>query len=110
MCRVAGTLRTDPVEVKRLHDCLNSVLVHGGYELVQIDDISGAPLFAPRRIGTGVRGIMKNLIFAAIGPKPEIVLTDAVNNDLRITGNVQGCLMYDRPLAAHGLTWADLTA
>ena len=53
---------------------------------------------------------MKNLIFAAIGPKPEIVLIDAVNNDLRITGNVQGCLMYDRPLAAHGLTWADLTA
>jgi hypothetical protein len=103
-------VRTNPVEVERLHNFLNSVLAHDGYELVQIDDISGAPLFAPRRIGTGVRGTMKNLIFAAIGPKPEIVLIDAVNNDLRITGNVQGCLMYDRPLAAHGLTWAELTA
>jgi hypothetical protein len=38
------------------------------------------------------------------------VITDAVNNDLRITGNVQGCLIYDQPLAAHGLTWAELTA
>jgi hypothetical protein len=103
-------VRTDPVEVERLHNFLNGVLVHDGYELVQVDDISGAPLFGPRRIGVGVGGTMKNLIFAAIGPKPEIVLIDAVNNDLRITGNVQGCLMYDRPLAAHGLTWAELTA
>ena len=53
---------------------------------------------------------MKNLIFAAVGPKPEIVIDDAVNNDLRIVGNEQGCLIYDRPLAAHGLTWAELTA
>ena len=103
-------VRTDPAEVERLHNFLNTVLAHDGYELVQVDDISGAPLFAPRRIGAGVRGTMKNLIFAAIGPKPEIVLIDAVNNDLRITGNAQGCLMYDRPLAAHGLTWAELTA
>jgi hypothetical protein len=103
-------VRTDPAEVDRLRNFLNGVLAHDGYELVQVDDISGAPLFAPRRIGAGVRGTMKNLIFAAIGPKPEIVLVDAVNNDLRITGNVQGCLMYGRPLAAHGLTWAELTA
>ena len=51
---------------------------------------------------------MRNLIFAAVGPKPEIVLEDAVNNDLRIVRNEQGCLVYDRPLAAHGLTWAEL--
>ena len=103
-------VRTDPAEVERLHRFLNSVLAHDGYELVQAGDISGAPLFTPHRIGAGVRGTMKNLIFAAIGPKPEIVIVDAVNNDLRITGNVQGCLIYDRPLAAHGLTWAELTA
>jgi hypothetical protein len=103
-------VRTEPAEVDRLRGFLNGVLVHDGYELVQVDDISGAPLFAPRRIGGGVRGTMKNLIFAAVGLKPDIVLVDAINNDLRITGNVQGCLMYDRPLAAHGLTWAELTA
>jgi len=103
-------VRTDLAEVERLRDFLNGVLVHDGYELVQVDDISGAPIFAPRRIGSGVRGAMKNLIFAAIGPKPEIVLDDAVNNDLRIVRNEQGCLVYDRPLAAHGLTWAELTA
>ncbi|GAA2127147.1 hypothetical protein GCM10009727_16720 [Actinomadura napierensis] len=63
-------------------------------------------IFDHRPIGSGVSGALKNLIFAAIGPKPEIVLDDAVNNDLRI---VRNCLVYDRALAAHGLTWADLT-
>lgn len=103
-------VRTDLDEVTRLREFLNGVLVHDGYELVQVGDISGAPIFAPRRIGVGVRGSMKNLIFAAIGPKPEIVLVDAVNNDLRIVSNEDGSLIYDRPLAAHGLTWAELTA
>ncbi|MEU8264118.1 hypothetical protein AB0C02_26275 [Micromonospora sp. NPDC048999] len=52
---------------------------------------------------------MKNLIFAALGPKPEIVLDDAVNNDLHFVRNAENCLVYDRPLGAHGLTWAELT-
>jgi len=103
-------VRTDLAEVERLRDFLNSVLVHDGYELVPADAISGAPIFDYRIIGSGVRGAMKNLIFAAVGPKPEIVLDDAVNNDLRIIRNEQFCLVYDRPLAAHGLTWAELTS
>lgn len=102
-------VRVDLAEVEQVRDYLNSVLVHDGYELVQVDAISGAPIFDYRLIGSGVRGSMKNLIFAAVGPKPEIVLDDAVNNDLRIVRNEQFCLVYDRPLAAHGLTWAELT-
>ena len=53
---------------------------------------------------------MKNLIFAADGPKPRIVLRDAINNDLEIVENAQYCLVYDRPLADTGLTWRQLTA
>jgi AbiJ N-terminal domain 3 len=74
-------VRTDLSEVEQLRTFLNSVLIHDGYEIVQTGDISGAPLFTARRIGSGVRGSMKNIIFAAIGTKPEIVLDDAVNND-----------------------------
>jgi hypothetical protein len=58
----------------------------------------------------GVRGEMKNLIFAADGPKPQIVLRDAINNDLEIVENGQYCLVYDRPLPDTGLTWRQLTA
>lgn len=101
-------VRTDLAEVEELRAFLNSVLAHDGYEVVQTGAISGAPVFTGRRIGSGVRGSMKNLIFAAIGPKPEIVLDDAVNNDLRIVRNEENCLVYDRALAGHGLRWNEL--
>lgn len=101
-------VRDDSDEARRLAGSLTELLGHDGYEIVQIDDISGAAVFAGRRIGGGVDGTVKNLIFAADGPKPEIVLDDALNNDVRIVRNEQFCLIYDRPLPAAGLTWADL--
>ena len=59
---------------------------------------------------TKTHGALKNLIFAADGPKPEIVLRDAVNNDIEITRNSQYCLVYDRQLDDNGLTWRKLVA
>jgi very-short-patch-repair endonuclease len=56
----------------------------------------------------GVTGPLKNLIFAADGPKPELVLRDAINNDVEITRHAEHCLVYDRPLKSSGLTWRDL--
>lgn len=63
------------------------------------------------RLGAhGVAGDLKNLIFAADGPKPRIVLRDAINNVIEIVENAAYCLVYDRPLAEHGLTWGELVA
>ncbi|WP_281256045.1 hypothetical protein [Amycolatopsis australiensis] len=103
-------VRLDSDEVQKLRTFVNETLVHDGYELVEVDAISGAPVFAAHRIGTGVPGPVKNLIFAAIGPKPEIVLSDALNNDVLVVKNGENCLTYDRPLRANGLTWAELTS
>lgn len=61
-----------------------------------------------RLSASGVLGEMKNLIFAADGPKPEIVFSDAINNDLMVVKNEQFCLVYDRPLGAGALTWRQL--
>lgn len=58
----------------------------------------------------GVAGELKNLIFAAQGPKPKIVLLDAINNDIQITENADTCLVYDRVLPPEGLTWRALVA
>ena len=58
----------------------------------------------------GVSSTFKNLIFAADGPKPELVLANAVSNTIEITANAQYCLVYDRPLGDAGLSWADLVA
>jgi hypothetical protein len=63
--------------------------------------------------GGGLRGVdgeMKNLIFAADGPKPRIVLADAVSNTIDIVDGANRCLVYDRPLAPVGLTWGELVA
>jgi len=56
----------------------------------------------------GVDGELKNLIFAADGPKPRIVLTDAVNNTIDIVANAEFCLVFNEPLTRAGLTWNHL--
>ena len=58
--------------------------------------------------GGGVGTPAKNLIFAANGPKPELVLRDAVNNDIEIVRNAEYCLVYDQPIPADGLTFGNL--
>jgi hypothetical protein len=58
----------------------------------------------------GVVGDFKNLIFAADGPKPELVLRDAVNNTIEIVKHADRCLVYDRPLPADGLSWGALVS
>jgi hypothetical protein len=58
----------------------------------------------------GVAGTPKNLIFAATGPKPELVFTDAIDNNIAITKHAKHCLVYDRPIIGAGLTYADLVA
>jgi hypothetical protein len=73
------------------------------------DDQALSRLLAMADAG-GVRGEMKNLIFAPLGPKPKIVLSDAINNDLQLSDNPGGALVYDRPLAESGLTWRQLVA
>ncbi|WP_263841986.1 endonuclease domain-containing protein [Salinibacter sp.] len=57
----------------------------------------------------GVDGEVKNLIFASIGPKPEIVINDSVSNEIEIVEHEESCLVYDRPLPREGLMWTDLT-
>jgi hypothetical protein len=62
---------------------------------------------------SSIRGVdcqVKNLIFAGSGPKPKIVLRDAVNNVIEIVENGEYCLVYDRPLTRAGLPWGDLVA
>lgn len=56
----------------------------------------------------GVEGNTKNLIFAAYGPKPDIVLRDAMSNDIEIVANAEYCLVYDQAIPAEGLTMAHL--
>lgn len=91
-------------EQMQLVDTLNAFLKADGYHLRPSGSISGHSAFSVARISGGVSGSPKNLIFASTGPKPEIVIQDAINNDIRIVRNEEHCLVYDRPIQASGLT------
>lgn len=70
---------------------------------------SGYPVYGIVRVQSNVPGAMKNLIFASIGEKPELVFIDAINNDVKIVKNEDKILIFDRPLPPSGqLLWKDL--
>jgi hypothetical protein len=92
---------------QRFIAAINAHLTREGLQLLPTDDMSGYLVYTVIR-RDGVSGTSKNLIFAASGPKPEIVLSDALNNDLKIVRNQEYCLVYDRPISRNGLRWIDL--
>ena len=94
----------DPMSSKRVY--VRSRLIHKSVEELEaiartvIDEYGDDDLEQlVAQLGmTGVSGELKNLIFAANGPKPRIVLRDAINNVIEITENARYCLVYDQPL------------
>lgn len=52
---------------------------------------------------------IKNIIFGSTGPKPDIVLRDALTNQIEITRHAEHCLIYDRYIDEEvGLSWSEL--
>jgi hypothetical protein len=98
----------DEAGQRRYADRLNLHLARIGFELRAVEEQSGYPVYRMVPLVGGVAGKAKNLIFAADGLKPELVLSDAVNNDIRIVKNEEFCLVFDEPIPSRGLTWQDL--
>jgi AbiJ N-terminal domain 3 len=95
-------------EASELLALFNSLLANDGYVLREVSRLSAKPIYKGMRLKAGVQGSVKNLIFAANGPKPDIVLIDSVSNDIKIVRNEEYCLVYDRPVLERGLLWIDL--
>ena len=57
-----------------------------------------------------VNNNMKNLIFASLSKKPDIVIDDAITNNIKIVGNTGDCLMYnfEPNVDIDGLSWSTL--
>lgn len=99
--------RREEVSNNELADIINRYLEHDGYKLVVKDTIGNKYFYQCVSTRTGVRGSVKNIIFAA-KYKPEIVFDDALNNDIRITKNANQCLVYNRPIPQNGVMWNEL--
>ena len=72
-------------------------------DLSEVVDAVRAAGDKPSRLGP-----VKQLIFAANGPKPKIVFSDAIHNDVRIVENAEFCLVYSEPIGDSGLSWRQL--
>ena len=108
--RVLHPLCHSGSEQTSLAGALDGLLKVDGYRVVPVGEVSGHLVYGIRAVVGGVAGAPKNLIFASIGEKPEIVLDDSINNDIRITKHADKCLIFDRPIPSEGLTWKALAS
>lgn len=88
-------------------EAINKYLVHDGYKLVASEKIADKVMYSVISMNPGVRGTIKNIIFAS-KYKPEIVLEDALNNDIKIVSNQDKCLVYDKNVLSTGILWNEL--
>ncbi|RQR56379.1 hypothetical protein DIE21_01685 [Burkholderia sp. Bp9140] len=97
------------VDQTELATAIGAALRRDGFTVRQTGVESGYAIYGVVRAQAGVAGAMKNLIFASIGEKPELVFRDAVNNDVEIVKHADKVLVFDRPLPSSGLLlWKDL--
>lgn len=88
-------------------EAINKYLVSDGYKLIQSEKIADKIIYSVTNIASGVQGTIKNIIFAS-KYKPEIVLEDALNNDIKIVSNQDQCLVYDKNIPNSGISWTEL--
>lgn len=96
-------------EQAELAATIGTALRRDGFTVRQTGVESSYAIYGVVRAQAGVAGAMKNLIFASIGEKPELVIRDAVNNDVEIVKHADKVLVFDRALPSSGqLLWKDL--
>lgn len=101
-------VRLDKVEQQKYMELVNNHLEGDGFQLEITDSMSGYPIYSVIKLGRGVQGNIKNLIFAANKYKPEIILKNSMDNEIEIVRNHEYCLVYDRTIPPNGLLWLDL--
>ncbi|NJL68214.1 MAG: hypothetical protein HC786_13350 [Richelia sp. CSU_2_1] len=86
---------------------LDELLQQEDFELRAEGSQAGLPVYKVRKRATAACGVPKYIIFAAT-EKPDIVIDDALDMNIRIVRHEDKCLVYDRPPPAGNLTWTKL--
>lgn len=93
---------------KEYVELLNGFLKSDGYSLLCSNYISGNPVYTLQKNVRGVGNEVKNIIFAGIGGKPDIVLDDSLSNTIHLVDNGVDCLVYNQIIPSDGLKWNEL--
>lgn len=88
-------------------DAINQGLSDIGLSLQPIGQVAGRTKYKVLPTNRGAQEPIKNIIFAA-KYKPDIVLDDALSNDIKVV-NANGALIYDKGIPANGISWETLT-
>ena len=99
---VDPSVRKDLDEQAKYVEVINRHLSPNGLSLQISEEVSGYYIYRLAKQGKNLQKKVKNLIFAANGYKPEIVLSDSVSNDIKIVKNAEFCLIYDLPIPDTG--------
>ncbi len=86
---------------------INEIIGADGFELVVSGKISNEPIYKVYKRQVANNN-MKNLIIAPLGKKADIVIDDAIANDIKIVGNTDNCLLYNFEPNADGVLWSTL--
>lgn len=86
---------------------INEIIGADGFEMAVSGKISNELIYKIYRKNM-VCGNMKNLVFAPLGKKPDIVIDDAIDNELKIVGDTNNCLLYNFEPNSDGLSWKTL--
>jgi len=88
---------------------LNSFLCDDGFLLLRTNVLSGRSLYSVVKDKHGIEGDVKNIIFAPLNHKPDIVLEDSLCNEIGLINNENNdCLIYKCIIDGKGLSWNDL--
>jgi len=104
----AGVIPDEPAQ-RRIAAAVNRHLLPAGAELRETGTDGGYPVCSVVSIRVTRARTPKNLIFAS-PEKPDIRITDAIDNDIEIVANADKVLVYDRPIVGSGLRWRNLQA
>lgn len=88
-------------------EAINLYLRDCGYELRPSNKIGDKIEYDLLEL-TGVKGKINNIVFAAT-MKPDILLTDVLNQTVQVPVDEDKYLLYDKEVATGGLSWKELS-
>lgn len=98
----------DDADQKFFISAINEHLHHDGFRYYIANVISGALIYQIEAISNRAGNGVKNIIFSSINKKPDIIIKDAMSNDIEIVNNADDCLVFDQPIKSEGLSWKTL--
>lgn len=103
-------VRSDAEDQNKYVKLINDIICNDGFKLIERNLLSGRPTYKVEKTSIGgVNSEIKNIIFASIKQKPDIVIHDTLSNNIKIINDDDNdCLIYNLPIRKNGLSWHNL--